>query len=67
MLNAAGFRMAVVYGEQGAITLQVDQGNDNTVDLEVVTSVQELDALLRAPMPVADADRKLIVVPLSSP
>ena len=67
MLNAAGFRMAVVYGEQGVITLQVDQGNDNTVDLEVVTSVQELDALLRVPMPVTDADRKLIVVPLSSP
>lgn len=55
MLDAAAFRIAVVYGEQGVITLQVDQGKGNSVDLEVVTSVQELDALLKAPLPVADA------------
>ncbi len=50
MVEAAGFRMAVVYGEQGAVTLQVDHGKDDTVDLEVLTSVQELDALLKAPV-----------------
>ena len=47
-IDTPAFRMAVVYGEAGAVLLQVDQGRDDTVDLEVTSSVQELDALLNA-------------------
>jgi hypothetical protein len=47
-VTLAGLTMAVVYGADGAVLLQVDNGSDGTVDLQVQTSQAELDAMLMA-------------------
>jgi hypothetical protein len=54
LLTGSNFVLEVEYGAKGLVTLRLDHGQDGTVDLEVVTSVQALDALLLAPAIVVD-------------